>query len=76
MNEKRSELKVVWAAIAIVACQVLGIDVTALSAFIGSEGADVLATIKQAHSGDGGLYAAVVAGLYTAARAYVKVRLQ
>lgn len=72
MNEKRSELKVVWAAIAIVACQVLGIDVTALSAFIGSEGADVLATIKQAHSGDGGLYAAALAAVYAGARSYLK----
>lgn len=74
MEERRSELKVVWAAIAIVACQVLGIDITALSALLGSEGADILDTIKQAHSGDGGAYAAALAGVYALGRSYLKGR--
>lgn len=72
MNEKRSELKVVWAAIAIVACQVLGIDITALSSLVSKESADILATIKQAHSGDGGVYAAILAAVYTGARSWLK----
>lgn len=76
MEEKRSELKIVSVALAIIACQVLGIDVTALSALIGVEGADILDTIKQAHSGDGGAYAAALAGVYALGRSYLKGKLK
>ena len=76
MEEKRSELKIVWAAIAIIACQVLGIDVTALSHFLGADGADILGTIKQAHSGDGGAYAAALAGVYALGRSYLKGKVK
>ena len=76
MEEKRSELKIVSVALAIIACQVLGIDVTALSALLGVEGADILDTIKQEHSGDGGAYAAALAGVYAIARAYAKGKLK
>lgn len=76
MEEKCRELKVVWAALAIIACQVLGIDVTAMSALLGVEGADILDTIKQAHSGDGGAYAAALAGVYALGRSYLKGKLK
>jgi hypothetical protein len=75
--EKRSELKVVWAAMAIVGAQVLGVDVSALTSIIGTEGSEIISTIKAANSGgDGGMWAAVLAGVYAVGRSYLKGKIK
>jgi len=69
MNEKNSEKKVIWAALAIVACQVLGLDVSTIGALVGQIDPDIAEIAK---GGDGGMWAAVVAGVYAIGRSYVK----
>ena len=67
--EKNSEKKVIWAALAIVACQVLGLDVATISAILGQLEPDIAELAK---GGDGGMWAAVVAGVYAVGRSYIK----
>lgn len=74
MAEKCRELKVTYAALVIIAAQTLGIDITALSSLAGAE-TEILDTIRSANAGDGGMWAAVLAGVYALARSYVKGRL-
>jgi hypothetical protein len=74
--EKRSELKVVWAAMAIVGAQVLGIDVSTLTTIASNESAEIINTIKAANSGDGGMWAAMLAGVYAVGRSYLKGKIK
>jgi hypothetical protein len=74
--EKRSELKVVWAAMAIVGAQVLGVDVSTLTTIANNESAEIINTIKAANSGDGGMWAAVLAGVYAVGRSYLKGKIK
>lgn len=76
MPEKRSELKVVSAALCIIAAQVLGVDVSALTSIIGTESTEILDTIKVANSGDGGMWAAMLAGVYAVGRSYLKGKIK
>jgi len=75
-KEKRSELKIVAIALGIIACQVLGVDIQALSTIAGTESADIISTIKSANNGDGGMWAAILAGVYALARSYVKGKIE
>jgi len=71
--ETKTELKVVYIAIALIACQVLGVDTSILAQF--STNPDLLAAIQAANK-DGGssLGAAALAGVYTLCRSYIKGR--
>ena len=71
--EKNSEKKVIWAALAIVACQVLGLDVSTIGALMGQIEPDIAEIAK---GGDGGMWAAVVAGVYALGRSVIKVKKQ
>ena len=71
--EKNSEKKVIWAALAIVACQVLGLDVSTIGALMGQIEPDLAEIAK---GGDGGMWAAVAAGVYALGRSVIKVQRQ
>jgi hypothetical protein len=75
-KEKRSELKIVAVALAIIAAQVLGVDIQALSTLAGNESAAIIDTIKAANNGDGGMWAAVLAGVYALGRSYLKGKIE
>lgn len=65
--ETNSEKKVIWAALSIIACQSLGIDVSSLGALSGQISPEMI--IRE---GDGSMWAAIVAAVYAAARTYRK----
>lgn len=74
--ETKSELKVVCVALAIIACQTLGIDISALAPLL-ADPDSLLSTLKAAHSETGtGWSAALVAGAYSLGRTYLKGRRQ
>lgn len=73
--ETKTELKGVYIAMALVACQVLGVDASLLAHL--SSNPDLISTIQAANK-DGGssLGAAALAGIYTICRTYLKGRKQ
>jgi len=85
-NDKNRELKLVIAALALTACHILGIDITAAMQLAGGSQVDpdvtaLAAIIKEAHTPTGGDWKSIVSmwrgvGVYSFGRVWLKSKAE